>query len=234
MPTGYTSVGTTFYWAGAPMAAVSKIPTFPAVTGPGQLDTTPLSAVWKTNIPDGLMGSSAFEVELITAVGGPAALQAIIAAKTIDTIEIRLTNGRSIKAATAWLSDLKLGGAAGASSPGCLLCTVTVNVSGELKPDEATTGNWYDALIGLAPIPGDFGITAVTSPLTMDIRAVFPGGFSMVAPNADLDFTSSVPAKATAGLHTGIITFVAAGDTVIQTALTTDPTINCSCTCTAS
>jgi hypothetical protein len=235
--TGYTNIGTLFYWAGAPVAAVKAIPQFPSSTGPGELDTTVLAPTdgWKTNIPDGVKGVSAFDVQLVTAPGGPAAMQAIIDAGTIDTMEIRLPNGRSISAATAWMYDLKLGGAAGASSPGCLEFTVTVHVSGELLPDEVTAGDWWDACIGLSIAGGDFDFVVGDSPLTLDVYAVYEGGFSVLAPVADLDFISETPANCTAGLHTGIITWVSnGGATVLTVCVTADPTLNATCICTTA
>lgn len=94
--------------------------------------------------------------------------------------------------------------------------------------------NWYDGVTALAIEGGNFGITAGTSPKQLVVYAIRPGDAPFLAPVADLDFTSGTPATATVGLHTGIVTYVANGTTLISVAITAVPTVEAQATCTAS
>lgn len=94
--------------------------------------------------------------------------------------------------------------------------------------------NWYDGVTALAIEGGNFGITTATSPKTLVVFAVRPGDAPFVAPNADLDFTSGTTGTATIGLHTGIVTRVANGTSLLTAAITARPTIEASATVTAT
>jgi hypothetical protein len=96
--------------------------------------------------------------------------------------------------------------------------------------------NWYDSVVALAISGGNFGITAGTSPKTLVVYGIKDDGISapFVIDNSLLDFTSATTATATAGLHTGIITRIANGTSVITVSVTAVPTIEAQCTVTAS
>ena len=94
--------------------------------------------------------------------------------------------------------------------------------------------NWYDGVVALAISGGDFAISAGTSPKTLVVYAIRPGDAPFVAPVADLSFTSSDASKATAGLHTGIITRVAAGSTTIKAVITANTAIEANAIATVS
>jgi hypothetical protein len=94
--------------------------------------------------------------------------------------------------------------------------------------------NWYDGVTALAISGGDFALTAATSPKTLVVYAIRVGDAPFVAPVADLDFVSGTVGTCTAGLHTGVITFVAAGSSLITVSITAVPTIEASATCTAT
>lgn len=98
------------------------------------------------------------------------------------------------------------------------------------------SANWYDGVTALAISGGNFGITAGTSPKTLVVYAIKPDGISapFVVDNSLLDFTSGTVGTATVGLHTGIVTRVANGTTLITVAITAVPTIEAQATCTAS
>jgi len=85
-------------------------------------------------------------------------------------------------------------------------------------------GNWYDDVTFIGIV--DSTITmAVLATGTLVVKAVHSDGSVSTPPVADLTFTSSVPGKATVGLHTGLVTGVASGATVITTAITAKNTI---------
>lgn len=93
--------------------------------------------------------------------------------------------------------------------------------------------NWYDGVTSLAIEGGDFALTHPAS-RTLVVYAIRSGDAPFVAPNADLDFTSGTGATATIGLHTGAVTTVAAGTTLLRAAITAAPLIDASCTLTVS
>lgn len=94
--------------------------------------------------------------------------------------------------------------------------------------------NWYDNVTALAIDGGSFGITSATSPKTLRVYAIRPGDAPFLAPNADLDFVSATGAVVTAGLHTGIITYVGNGTSLITASITAASSIEASAVCTAS
>ncbi len=78
---------------------------------------------------------------------------------------------------------------------------------------------WYQGLSAIAVADGDF--TLDSSPVTTKTLTVWgvPSNSNyapFIISNSLLDFTSSDPTKASAGLNTGLITGVAAGDTIIH------------------
>ena len=236
---GYPKAGTLFYWAGAPIASVLKI-TYPKQTGPGKTDTTTLASTKETNIPNKLTGWSPGSVTCLTSPASVTAIQTIINANTIDDVEIRLTDGESIFVAAAWLSDLDLGGAAGASdtTPEQFTFNFTpTSANGTTDPISVanTTGVWSDNCIGLSIRGGDFGLVVGGSPVQLIVDAIYPGGFSIVAPVASLSFVSGTPANATVGANTGIVTWISnGGATTITCAITAAPTIDTMCICTTA
>jgi len=237
-PTGYAKPGTTIWVDAAPVADVLAIPQFPKMSGPGVVETTTLAATKRTRIPNNVMGLDPFQIKIKNSPTALATFQTLCEGGSMHDVEIRFTDGESFfmtaaKGGNAFFSDIDPGGASGADDTSVDAFTVTVNPSGDWDVS-ATTGHWYDACTGLSILGGDFGITAVTSPITLVVMALYGNGFAAVAPNSGLDFTSSDAGKATCGAHTGIVTFVAAGDTTLRAAITAAPTIDISCVCTAS
>lgn len=93
--------------------------------------------------------------------------------------------------------------------------------------------NWYDDVVGLAIEGGDFSLATTLGTKTLVVYAVKNNGDApFVVDNADLSFTSVTTAKATAGLHTGLITGVAAGTSLINVVITAKTSIEASCTVT--
>lgn len=106
-----------------------------------------------------------------------------------------------------------------------LATTVTVSGACSNEPiysyiiEEIDSANWYDGVRAIAIDGGDFQLDA--SPVTTKVLTVWaiPSNSNrapFVVSNSVLDFTSSDPTKATAGLNTGLITGVAAGPTTIH------------------
>ena len=95
--------------------------------------------------------------------------------------------------------------------------------------------NWYDDVTALAVDGGDF---ALTHPATSTLKVWAIKGNStdapFLAPVADLTFTSGTVGTATIGAHTGIVTTVAAGSTLLKAVITSKTSIEASCTLTVS
>lgn len=100
------------------------------------------------------------------------------------------------------------------------------------KLDDA---NWYDNLIGISVVGGNFGITASTSPKTLVVMGVKDNGDApFIIDNAELSFTSGTTGVATAGLHTGVITRVSNGTSLITVVVDDATSIETQCTVTCS
>lgn len=82
------------------------------------------------------------------------------------------------------------------------------------------SANWYDEVIALAPSDADIDMLTTDSDLTMTVYAIPASGSAFVAPNADLDFSSSTVGTCTVGAHTGVIHPVGAGSSTISIAIT--------------
>lgn len=106
-----------------------------------------------------------------------------------------------------------------------LATTVTVSGACSNEPvyayivEDITSANWYDGVKAIAIEGGDFQLDA--APVTTKVLTVWAipssgNRSSFIVDNSVLDFTSSDPTKATAGLHTGLCTGVAAGPTTIH------------------
>lgn len=95
------------------------------------------------------------------------------------------------------------------------------------------SANWYDDVVGLSIAGGDFALTHPTSSV-LSVWAVPSTGAAFKPPVADLDFTSGTVGTATIGLHTGIVTTVAAGTTLLTVAISAAPTVETSATLTVS
>ena len=79
--------------------------------------------------------------------------------------------------------------------------------------------NWYDNVIALAVEGGDFTLPTTLGTSTLSVWAVPSTGPAFKVSNSLLDFTSSASAKATVGLHTGLVTGVAAESAIIDIAI---------------
>jgi hypothetical protein len=99
--------------------------------------------------------------------------------------------------------------------------------------EDIFTSNWYDGVSGLAIEGGDFAINGLAETSTLRVWAV-KGGNSFIAPNSDLDFVSATVGTATIGAHTGIVTTVGTGTTLLTVNITAVPTIEASCTLTVT
>lgn len=94
--------------------------------------------------------------------------------------------------------------------------------------------NWYDNVIALAIEGGDFSLTHPATKTLVVYAIPNNGDAPFIAPNADLDFTSGTTATATVGLHTGTVTTVATGTTLLKAVITAKTSIEASCTLTVS
>jgi hypothetical protein len=142
----------------------------------------------------------------------------------------QLTGQVSVNLSSSGVSNTPLNFVALASTvAGCN----SAGVYGYIK-EVITAAHWYDDVFALALTDDTIALTAGTSPKTLQVYAIPASGSAFIAPNADLDFTSGTVGTCTAGLHTGIITFVGAGSSVISIAITAKPAVTAQATISAT
>ncbi|MFZ2992531.1 MAG: Ig-like domain-containing protein [Microgenomates group bacterium] len=91
--------------------------------------------------------------------------------------------------------------------------------------------NWYDNVVGLSIVGGDFTIASGTRQLT--VYAIPSSGAAFVPPVADLTFASSDATKATVSAG-GLVTFVASGTTTVKASITAATSIDANIVVTCS
>lgn len=148
----------------------------------------------------------------------------------IEVPRLQLNGSASLNLTTTGVSSTPIQGmalktnVAGCSSSG-VYATITEVVN---------SANWYDN-VGMLAIADD--TIALTHPdtETLQVWAVPTNGdAAFIAPVADLSFTSGTVGTATIGLHTGIITTVAPGSSVITVVITSKNTVGTTATVTVS
>lgn len=160
-----------------------------------------------------------------------------VTANKIGSVEIiiprfSLSGAFTLSLASNGVSNTPLSGMAfaysDAESASCTSETIYAKIIEIL--DDAT---WYENVVALAIQGGDFTLASTLATKTLVVYAVKDNGDApFIVDNADLSFTSSVPGKATAGLHTGLITGVSAGTTLITAVITNKTSIEASATAT--
>jgi len=97
--------------------------------------------------------------------------------------------------------------------------------------------NWYDNVIGLSVVGGDFTM-AQSASSTLNVFAIPRSGAAFKAPNADLDFAlvgSPTATGTTVGAHTGIVaSSTTNGTAVVKANITAAPTIDTTVTVTVN
>lgn len=92
---------------------------------------------------------------------------------------------------------------------------------------------WYSDVIGISVEGGNFSLATTTGTKTLVVYAVKNNGDApFIVDNADLNFTSATAGVATAGLHTGLITGVSAGTSLLSVVITNKTSIEIQCTVT--
>lgn len=96
--------------------------------------------------------------------------------------------------------------------------------------------NWYDNLIAIAVEGGNFTLTSTNTTKTLVVYGITSNAMDapFIIDPAELSFTSGTTGTCTAGLHTGLITRVAAGSSLISIVVDDKNTIEAQVTCTVS
>jgi hypothetical protein len=97
-----------------------------------------------------------------------------------------------------------------------------------------SAANWYDNVIALGIEGGDFSQAQAVTGTTLRVWAIPSVGLPFRPPLADLIFASSVTGVATIGEHTGVITNIGTGITVLSSAIENKATIEASVTMTGT
>jgi hypothetical protein len=97
--------------------------------------------------------------------------------------------------------------------------------------DDAT---WYQNIVALAIGGGDFALTHPDTETLVVYAIPSNGDAPFIPPYADLDFSSGTVGTATIGAHTGIVTTVGNGTTLLTVVIHSKNTVEASCTVTVS
>jgi hypothetical protein len=97
-----------------------------------------------------------------------------------------------------------------------------------------SAAKWYDNVIALGIEGGDFSQAQAVSGTTLKVWAIPAVGLPFRPPVADLIFTSGTVGTATIGEHTGIITNVGTGTTLLTATIELKNTIDASVTMTGT
>jgi hypothetical protein len=177
------------------------------------------------------IGRMVIETQLASSVGDVSSAS-IIGKVQFEIPRAQLSGSQNIEMSSDGYSNSPLSASAIAYDTGSGSCTTGSYLA---KITEILdNGNWYDEVLFLAPADPDIDLLTTDSPVTMQIWAIPASGSAFVAPNADLDFTSGTVGTCTAGLHTGIITVVGAGSSLITVAITAKTSVQCAANVTIS
>jgi hypothetical protein len=222
---GFTNIGTILKLNGTPQALITGVPKDPDITTK-MLESTILnpSPAWTTKFPSGLLDTTPFDVELLTSASALAAILTIMTNKTVQAVEIDYTTG-DMATFNAYISGFKPGAHGTAAAPLTEKFTITLTPTGAITFG-AQSGYWYTLVDTITIQGGDFGITSGTSPKTLNPIAIVGGsGFSFTPPAADLTWISATPAKMTITSPGGVVSWVAAGTSIITVKITAKATV---------
>ena len=94
--------------------------------------------------------------------------------------------------------------------------------------------NWYDDVIALAIQGGDFTIASGTTTLIVWAIPADATKQAFIVDNAEIDFVSATPGTVTVGAHTGVITYVGDGTSVVSATISSKTSIEATCTVTGA
>jgi len=148
----------------------------------------------------------------------------------VEVPRLQLDGTATLNLTTTGVSSTPIKGMALASTvAGCSSSGVYATITEVLD-----SANWYDN-VGMICIADDTIAMTHPSTSTLQVWAVPTNGdAAFIAPVASLSFTSGTVGTATIGLHTGIITTVAAGSSVITVVITDKNTVGTTATLTVS
>jgi len=149
----------------------------------------------------------------------------------VEVPRLQLDGTATLNLTTTGVSSTPIKGMALASTVvGCSSSGVYATITEVLD-----SANWYDNVNILAIQDDTIVISAASPSATVVVWAVPTNGdAAFIAPVADLSFSSGTVGTCTIGLHTGIITRVAAGSSVITVVITDKNTVGTTATVTSS
>jgi len=149
----------------------------------------------------------------------------------VEVPRLQLDGTATLNLTTTGVSSTPIKGMALASAvAGCSSAGVYATITEVLD-----SANWYDNVNILAIQDDTIAISVAVPSATVVVWAVPTNGdAAFIAPVADLSFTSGTVGTCTIGLHTGLITRVAAGSSVITVIITSKNTVSTTATVTSS
>lgn len=154
------------------------------------------------------------DAQLFSSSGGATGGSVKIGHVLVECANAQLTGAQKI--------DLKSSGTS--STPLALSAVADINNNYATITEVITNANWYDNVNMLAI--SNNNITLASGTATLKTYAIPDVGSAFLAPIADLTYSSSNTGVATVGAHTGIVTYVGAGSTVITATITNKNTVS--------
>ena len=186
-------------------------------------DTAARQVTIKANIIPSVV-RTVVEAQMFSGDPSNVSTSTLIGKVLVEVSRLQLDGTATLNLTTTGVSSTPLKGMALADTSGNY-ATITEVVD---------NANWYDN-INILAIQDDTISIARPGTETLQVWAVPTNGdAAFLAPVADLTFTSGTVGTATVGLHTGVITTVAAGTTVLTATITNKNTVSTTATLTVS
>lgn len=170
------------------------------------------------------------EAQMFTGDPNNVSTSTLVGTVQIEVPRLQLDGSATITLASTGVASTPIKGNALASAvAGCSSSGVYATITEVLD-----SANWYDN-ISMICIADDTIAMSHPSTTTLQVWAVPTNGDApFIAPNSDLSFTSGTTGTCTAGLHTGLITTVASGTSVITVTITSKSSVATTATVTVS
>ena len=160
------------------------------------------------------VGRLVMKAQLGSSESGTVDGSSVIGEIIIEVPTLQLNPGAaSLQMTSSGISKSELSGRALAytsSAAGCTSTSVYATIT-----ERIYGASVYDAVTALVATNSDITMAALATETINLLLIPAYNGVPFAPAYADVSFTSSVPGKATVGLHTGVVTGVATGDTII-------------------
>jgi hypothetical protein len=171
------------------------------------------------------------EAQMFTGDPNNVSTSTLVGKVLVEVPRLQLDGSATLTLSTTGASSTPINGTALASAvAGCSTSGVYATIT-----EVVNSANWYDGISMLAIADDTIAMSPTITSYTIPVWAVPTNGdAAFIAPVADLTFLSGTPATATVGAHTGILTRVTSGSSIITCSISNKSTVNTTATVTSS